>query len=179
MAYRRRYSGFSSWHEREIKKVQVSIQWDNVTNAAYKLRFDQIGKHWSKIEPIITLIKTSIASSDREYDPDTKTWYISEKHITAIRQICEAIPDFEVIFVEKPEQVQAQKFHNKEDDYAEFKRLVSFAHIQFDDTTELLAATKVFRKAAMYLHPDRNPDMANEMSALNEVFTRLKTTYFK
>lgn len=179
MAYRRRWRS-STWNTHETpKKVQVSITWDNVTNAAYKLKFDQIGNHWAKVQPIIDLIKTSIASSDREYEPDTKTWYISEAKITGIKQICEAIPDFEVIFVEKPEQVRATQFHSKESDYAEFKRLVSFAHIQFDDTTDLDVATKIFRKAAMLLHPDRNPEMANEMSALNEVWSRLKVSYFK
>jgi len=174
MAYRRH-----SWHEREDKKVQVSIQWDNVTNAAYKLRFDQIGKHWSKVEPIIMLIKTSIASSDREYDADTKTWYISEKHIAPIKDFCEQIPDFEVIYIEKPEQIRATAFHSKEADYAEFKRLLSFAHVQFDDTADLHTATKIYRQAAMQLHPDRNPDMASTMSALNEVWARLKASYFK
>jgi hypothetical protein len=179
MAYRRQWHA-SSWRdERTPQKVQVNITWDNVTNAAYKLRFDKIGKHWAKVEPIIMLIKTSIASSDREYEPDTKTWYISEKHITPIREMCEQIPDFEVIFIEKPEQVQATRFHSKEADYAEFKRLVSFAHIQFDDTTELQQAIKVYRQAARKLHPDIAPDMAAEMSSLNEVWGRLKGNYFK
>lgn len=178
MHYRRRTRSWNDPFDRP-QKVQVSITWDQITNAAYKLRFDNIGKNWAKVEPIITLIKTSIASSDREYEPETKTWYISEAKITQIKDICDAIPDFEVIFVEKPDQVRATKFHSHESDYAEFKRLVSFAHIQFDDTTDLAVAIKVFRKAALALHPDRNPEMANEMSALNEVFTRLKGSYFK
>lgn len=179
MPYRRRYYTGGGRSFREPQKVQVSIQWDQVTNAAYKLRFDQIGPHWSKISPIIDLIKISIPSSQREYEPETKTWYIGEPYIKAIKDICEQISEFELIYIEKPEQVRAVAFHSKEDDYAEFKRLVSFAHIAFDDTTELAVATKVFRKAAMLLHPDRNPEMASEMSALNEVWTRLKTTYFK
>lgn len=181
--YRRRYRGWGSLSNyednRTPQKVQVSIQWDNITNAAYKLKFDQIGKHWNKVQPIIDLIKTSIASSDREYDKETKTWFLAEKHIASIKAVCEAIPEFEVIFIEKPEQVAAQRFHNKEDDYAEFKRLISFAHLSIDDGADLSTAIKIFRKAAMLLHPDRNPNMASEMSALNEVFSRLKQNYWK
>lgn len=180
MAYRRRYSGsFHDPFDRTPQKVQVSILWDNVTNAAYKLKFDNIRGHWSKVEPIVMLIKTSIASSDREYDPDTKTWYISEAKIKPILEMCQAIPDFEVTFVEKPEQVKATQFHSKEADYAEFKRLLSFAHVQFEDTTDFNIAVKIYRKAALALHPDRNPEMAAEMSALNEVWSRLKESYFK
>lgn len=178
MAYRRRTRLFDDPWERP-RKVTVSITWDNVTNAAYKLKFDNIGKHWDKVQPIIDLIKTSIGSSDREYEPETKTWYISEKHITSIKEICEQIPDFDVIYVAKPDQVRATAFHSKESDYAEFKRLISFAHITFEDTTDLDVALKIYRKAALALHPDRNPEMASEMSALNEVWSRLKVSYFK
>jgi DnaJ-class molecular chaperone len=178
MHYRRRTRLYNDPFDAP-KKVQVSITWDQITNAAYKLRFDQIGKHWDKVQPIIDLIKTSIASSDREYEPETKTWYISEAKIKPIKEICEQIPDFEVIFIEKPEQVKATAFHSKEADYAEFKRLVSFAHVTFEDTVDLHVATKIFRQAAMKLHPDRAPEMASTMSSLNEVWTRLKGSYFK
>jgi hypothetical protein len=179
MHYKRR-TRYSSWHHQEQpSKVQVSITWDPVTNAAYRLKFDNIGKHWAKIQPIVDLIKASISSAEREYDPDTKTWFIAENRIKPIKEFCELIPEFEVIFVAKPDEIRATRFHSTEADLAEFKRLVSFAHISFTDTTDLSEAIKTYRKAAMHLHPDRHPDMASEMSALNEVWSRLKGAYFK
>lgn len=170
--YRRKRYVNNNW--REQQKVTVHIMWDNVTNATYTLKFDNIGSHWKKCEPIIELIKASIPSSQREWVPEIKTWYIGEAFIKPIKDICEQIPEFDVIWVEKPEGVKATKFHSHEDDYAEFKRLVSFAHVEFDDTTDLSVITKIFRKAAMLLHPDRSPETSDLMSSLNEVFTRLK-----
>lgn len=177
MAYRRQ----SRWNnDYYASKVQVLISWDNVTNSAYKLRFDKIGNHWDKVKAIIEIIKGSIPYSQREYDADTKTWYIGEKFIQSIKSCCEAIPDFEVTFAEKPAEVFASQMHSTEEDLNEFKRLLSFAHIDFDTSiNDPSLATKVYRKAAMYMHPDRNPNMADEMSKLNAIWARLKEKHFK
>lgn len=43
----------------------------------------------------------------------------------------------------------------------------------------ILEATKMYRKAAMYYHPDRNPQLAAEMSNLNKAWTELKGAYWK
>lgn len=179
MAYRRR-SNWTSWEERhEPRKVSVSITWDNITNAAYRVKFDNIGNNWSKVEVIIGMIKQTIPTSQREYDPEIKTWFIGEPHIKHLVDACEAMPDFETVFIPKPDEVRAQAMHTKEDDYKEFKRMLSFAHVQWDDTTDLTIAKRAYLRAAMAMHPDRAPDMAEQMSTLNVVWTRLKDSYFK
>lgn len=43
----------------------------------------------------------------------------------------------------------------------------------------ILEATKMYRRAALYYHPDRNPQLAAEMSSLNKVWTELKGAYWK
>src|SRR5882762_2230653 len=113
--YRRNY--FWPISRTEPRKVSVSITWDNVTNAAYRVKFDNIGKHWSKVSVIIDMIKSTIPNSQREYDPDIKTWFVGENHINHVRNACEAMPDFETIFVAKPDEVRAQIMHTKEEDY--------------------------------------------------------------
>ncbi len=175
--YRRSY-GLGTSHETP-RKVTVTITWDLVTNSAYRVAFSNIGNHWNKCELVITLIKQTIPTSQREYDPEIKTWFIGEAYIRGIVDTCQAIPDFDVIFTEKPSEVQVFKMHNKDEDYAEFKRMLSFAHIQFDDSTDFKVAKKAYLKAAFALHPDKNPDMASEMSTLNEVWSRLQHSYFK
>jgi hypothetical protein len=165
--------------EREASKVIVSISWDNVTNTAYKLQFTNIRGHWSKCEVVIQLIKQTIPSSQREYDPDTKTWFIGEPFIKGIKDTCDTIPDFDVIYTEKPSEVFASRMHSHEDDYREFKHMLELAHVQWTDTTDAKIAKKAYLRASMYLHPDRNPHMAAEMSTLNEVFSRLQGSYFK
>lgn len=181
MAYRRRtaWSSYNQDDERAARKVNVSITWDNVTNAAYRVKFDNTGNNWSKVEVIIGMIKSTIPSSQREYDPEIKTWFIGEAHIKHLVDACEAMPDFNTVFVAKPDEVRAQVMHTKEDDYKEFKRMLSFAHVQWDDTTDLSIAKKAYFRASMALHPDRAPDMADQMATLNVVWTRLKDSYFK
>src|SRR5882724_1761764 len=117
MSYRRAQRAYN-WSDRDKpRKVSVSITWDNVTNAAYRVKFDNIGNNWSKVEVIIGMIKSTIPSSQREYDPDIKTWFIGEPHIKHLVDACEAMPDFETIFVSKPDEVRAQVMHTKEEDY--------------------------------------------------------------
>jgi hypothetical protein len=163
------------------RKVTVSITWDHATNSAYRVSFSNIGSHWNKCELVITLIKQTIPSSQRDYDSEIKTWFIGESFIKGIVDTCFAIPDFDVIFTEKPSEVQAFKMHNKDEDYAEFLRMLSFAHITYEDggTPDFKTAKKAYLRAAFYLHPDKNPNMATEMSTLNEVWSRLQHSMFK
>jgi len=177
MAYRRYYRG--TWHDDQNSKVTVSITWDQVTNAAYRVRFDNIGGKFDKVRLVIDLIKTSIPSSQYEYDPETKTWYIGEAYIKGIKTCCEVIPDFEVIYTERPTDMPTARMYPKEVDYADFVRVLSLAHVPWTDTTDFVAAKKAYFKAAMYLHPDRNPHMYDEMVVLNTVWDRLKENYFK
>lgn len=187
MAYRRRYrsSGLSYDLEETSRKVSVTITWDLLTNAAYRLKFDNIGRNFSKIELVISVIKTTIPTSQYEYDRDTKIWYIGERYIKGIKDICDVMPEFEVIFNEKPDGTQAAQIYTKDAqkaDYEEFKRMLSFAHIPWTDTTEFSVAKKAYLRAASKLHPDINPNMAAEMTTLNATWSRLtdeKHAYFK
>jgi hypothetical protein len=169
--YRRK----TKWHD-PSEKVAVTFHWDNLSNAVYVVKFDKIGAHWDKVQSTINFIKATIPSSQREYDPDTKTWYIGESAYKNLLDVLNAIPQFEVSFLEKPAQVTAQRFHSKEDDFTRWKQILSMSHIQvpMDKVPSFQEAVKLYRRAAMYLHPDRNPSMASEMSELNEVWNRLK-----
>src|SRR5208283_3066236 len=82
-------------------KATVNITWDQVTNAAYRVSFTNIGRHWIKCELLINLIKTTIPTSQREYDPSIKTWFIGEKYIKNVKLFAENIPEFDVHFVER------------------------------------------------------------------------------
>ena len=181
MARSRRRRSAINLGDEALPKVTVSITWDCITNAAYRVSFTNIGRHWSKCEIIITFIKQTIPTSQREYDPDLKMWFVGESYIQSIVDMCSAIPDFDVCFTPKPEEVFTTKMHSKEEDYATFKRMLSLAHIEFSDCnlTDFKYAKRAYLRAAMQLHPDRAPDMAAEMSTLNETWTRLQHSYFK
>jgi len=185
MAYRRRSAWANQFSQEVPRKVSVSITWDLLTNAAYRVNFTNIGNHWSKCELVITVIKTTIPTSQREYDPETKTWYIGEAYIKGIKDICDTIPDFEVVYTAKPDSTTAAAMYTHEAqraDYAEFQRMLSFAHVPWTDTTDYAVAKRAYLRASMQLHPDKNPHMANEMSTLNATWSRLtdpKHSYFK
>ena len=159
-------------------KATVTVTWDNLTNAAYKVQFTNIGQHWSKCEVIIMMIK-NIPTSQRDYDAETKTWLVGEMFIENILKACRSITDFDVVYTEKPSEQPTSRLYNKEVDYAEFKRMLSFAHVPFEDTSDFKVAKRAYLKAAMKLHPDVAPEMAPQMSTLNEVWARLQRTYFK
>lgn len=161
------------------EKVVVLISWDNVTNSAYKLNFSNIKNHFNKVQLTIDYIKASIPSSQREYDPETKSWFIGESSIQNIRDFCSHIPDFEIIFNEKPDQLVSSKITDPKADYAEFKRMLSFAHIDFEDTKSYSIAKRAYLRAAMKLHPDVAPAMYQEMQTLNEVWARLNSEEVK
>ena len=101
-------------------------------------------------------IKQTIPTSQREYDPDLKMWFVGESYIQSIVDMCSAIPDFDVCFTPKPEEVFATKMHSKEEDYATFKRMLSLAHIEFSDCnlTDFKYAKRAYLRAVSYTHLD-------------------------
>ena len=175
--YRRPYRYYSNYSV--PSQIEASLVWDTLTNAGYNLRFTFRGnEQWKIVEAAIDTIKKLVPSSQREYTPETKTWLIGEPMIKPVKDLLDAIPNITVNFVEKPaEQAFTSKIYSRETDFEEFKRLLSLGHQTFehrlDDPEIVVKATKSFRRAAMNMHPDHNPDMANEFSSLNTIFTRL------
>lgn len=178
--YRRNYRPYSSYSSYcSPSQIEASLVWDTLTNAGYNLRFTFRGnEQWKIVEETINTIKKMVPSSQREYTPETKTWLIGEAMMKPVKDLLDAIPNIHVNFIEKPaEQTFSSKLYSRESDFEEFKRLLSMGHQTFehrlDDPDILVKATKSFRRAAMSMHPDHNPDMANEFSSLNTIFTRL------
>jgi hypothetical protein len=134
---------------------------------------------WEQLKLFTGAVKGCIASSDRDYDPNQKTWYIDPKHFKTVKILIESAFDKSNIFIieapEASEQGYTQTFHSSEADLTKLGELVK----ENPQTLKLISyneAKKLYRRFAMTYHPDRNGGDGSRMSELNEVWTRLSNS---
>lgn len=162
----------------------------------YKLQFDYQG--WNKQHrDFIAVLKGIIPSSDREYKPgwtDPVThevhkplWFISTKSHNGTKdyyKILEHLIDVTFYPVFKYSKEQSSQYQygsiggikvSVNDEINKFNKIVvELGLSQLNDKTEQNEATKIYRKAALLLHPDRNQGNGEKMSILNEVWNNIK-----
>lgn len=164
------------------------------TEGAYKLKLE--GNFKTHIEPIVKFIKASIPSSDRTYDPTTYEWAFHERFWPLMEQAFKG-SHFQVQFtVRKEDFVElkrkqaefakqaGQSFQTKQysidEDINKFASLLSQASISatgYLDWTRQ-EAEKIWKRALRFFHPDLHPERAAQASELNEVWSRLKESYY-
>lgn len=166
------------------------------TEGAYKLKLE--GDFKTHIEPIVKFIKTAIPSSDRTYDPTTYEWAFHEKYYPLMEQAFKG-SHFQVSFT-----VRKEDFVELKRKQAEFAKQAgqTFQTRQYDTNADLITfaelleeanlikcindvkdwsretATSFWKKALRAFHPDLHPEKANHASTLNEVWSRLKESYY-
>ena len=132
---------------------------------------------------VVDALKGVIPAGDRDWDPNTKTWYVKEKYGTAIRSIAEnAFGVGSVSFVSKQVAEQTAKQYTKhgpstytspgtgttEDALVAFFGLMSYN-----------AAKQAYRFAASELHPDKADGDPQKMAKLNELWSRIEKEFYK
>jgi DnaJ domain len=161
----------------------------------YRLTFDYQG--WNKQHKTFldVLKRVIVPSSDREYNPVTHAWLISAQNKQGKDYFDLIAPLLDVTFYpvfkfSKQEaskytysssqtgpQISASEYINR------FNKIVVEIGLEtLTDNTDLPTATKIYRRAAMLLHPDKNPgneEVAEKMSILNEAWTSIKTEKMK
>jgi hypothetical protein len=170
----------------------------NVTEGAYRLKLE--GNFKQHIEPIVKFIKASIPSSERTYDPTTYEWFYHEKwhpfmeqafkgsHYTIIYGVTkEAFTELKRKQAEWAKQA-GQSFQHKQypvdEDVKNFFALLDKAglvtHTKLDELKEWTKdqAIAMYKKAIRKFHPDLFPERAAQASELNEVWSRLKESYY-
>lgn len=177
MAYRR---GWKFNDPYGSNKVKVTIMWDQMTNSTYQLSFTNIPKgKWDVVQATLETIKAAVPFSQREYDPTTKIWHFGEAHFQFVKDLVTHVPDFEVIVIEKPAEIRANTFIPKEQDYERFKQILQLAGATVNDPIDKPTARRMYLLAAKQFHPDIRSDMAEVMTELNSVYSRLKENFFK
>lgn len=145
----------------------------------YRLKFDYQG--WNKShKDFLFVLKGLIPSSDREYNPVTKIWFISAHSNTGMDyyKLLEPLLDatFYPVFKFSKADTEQYKYGqvggikiSVNDEINKFNKLmIELTLPQLNDKTEQSEATKIYRKAALLLHPDRNQGNGEKMSILNE-----------
>lgn len=159
----------------------AQIIWD-VKTGLYKCTFPIFWKLKSH-KDFIDVLKKSIPSGERSYDPVTHEWYIEEKWFLLVKQLSEAV--FGSVYTYEKQTASnwtagqgALRATDTNADLKVFDELLRAAGVVTNGTDiktlSLAEAIKLYRRAALAFHPDRNPNGATDMSRLNEVFTRLK-----
>lgn len=177
--------------ENEMKKA--SFQYEASIDA-YKINFS-FRNYKRDLEGVINFIKTSVPSADRTYDPKTYTWYINEKYYDPLIQVLSSLgwdcdtkiskKQFEDFKKKQEEAAKAagQAFstrtRDKNEELSIFREILSNVGITTNglENLSLNEAKKLYRRAAILLHPDRNKDnpiAAEKMSILNSTWTFLQ-----
>lgn len=170
--------GWYKKYQNDGRRTKVQLYWSSLTNA-YSLKFENTYK-WTQMQGVLTWIKQTIPGQEREYDPELKTWFLHEKHITQLKQLLELLSaDFELDFIAKPEGQQSFEKFVPLDTYLE-----TFNKITGQDINSLSVdeAKRVYRRTCMLLHPDKNPgrpDISNRIYDLNEAWSQLQIKHFK
>jgi hypothetical protein len=98
---------------------------------------------WEQLKLFTGAIKGCIASSDRDYDPNQKTWYIDPKHFKTVKILIESAFDKNNIFIieapEASEQGYTQTFHSSE---ADLTKLWEISSTKIRRPSRLSAITK-------------------------------------
>jgi hypothetical protein len=169
--------GRYNYYNRNSGAVAVSLAW-HMSTGSYTLKFDSIGSNWESVKGVIFWIKKTIPGGERDYDDINKVWYIHEKYFATLRDIVNAVPEFNVSIFEKPIGASQTTFVPMETYFVRFTQLTgtdisSYAEDQFKE------ALKLYRRAALALHPDRNGGDGSRMADLNDSWEHIKERHFK
>ena len=161
--------------------LTVNFLWDQLSGA-YKFNFSQPqnDRHWSVLKMVVDLIKNKIPYGERDYDDVTKIWYLSESNYQWLFDFLVQLPGVTLNTAKKPEgQTTTTQFIPVEVSIGTLEKLSGLTFKGLDKPS----AIKMYRKAAMQLHPDRHPDdpeAGARMSQFNASWQKLQEQgYFK
>ena len=158
--------------------IKCRIWWDDNASAYV------VSMAYSK--DLISALKQSIPSGDRQYDDQTKQWYIKENYGEFVRTIAEkALGVGSVSFTSRTVSQQAQSGPRTYGSGSQGAYLnpstggtTEDAIVAFFGLLSYDAAKKAYLVGAQSMHPDKGGDPA-KMAKLNELWTRIEKEFFK
>jgi hypothetical protein len=155
--------------------ASVTLSW-NPQLGAYNLKFNAF-----VTKELIDILKLAIPSSDRSYEPKTKTWTFTESHYDFVLHLMESKYKTVITYSKEKIEEEYKKFQNTaapvdpKTQLGIFVKLVNAAGIAIGmEEKDPKVARKAYLRAAMFYHPDRNPERSKDMSSLNEAWTNLQ-----
>ena len=170
MAYRRQ------WKPRDYNTgpTKVTVHW-SMKASAYAIKFLDT-RHWNEMQIFITYLK-GIPYGERDYNPDEKIWYLMEKHIDPFREMLKHMNQyFQEDFQGKAEnQAFVGTFVSIDTYLDKFKELTG---TDIRTCADYNMAKKIYRRAALENHPDRNNGDGSKMSDINEAWSQIEKLHF-
>lgn len=166
---------------RQTMAIKCRIWWDHSLNSYI------VSSSFSS--KLVDSLKQFIPSGSRDFDPQTKFWYINEQYGDFVRQVAEASFGVgSVSFTSRNVTQQASTQSGQQQAYQ--GRSATAASLNGSGTTEdaivaffgLLsyeAAKRAYLVASSTLHPDKPSGDAIKMTKLNELWQRLEKEFFK
>ena len=159
--------------------TKVCIYWSQKASA-YSIKFMDT-HHWDEMQIFLQYLR-NIPYGERDYDPDNKVWYLTDKHLVGFKQMLEMIPQhFTVDFQEKQAQAFQGSFIPIDIWLDKFKDLTG----QNLRTLEFSEGKKVYRRVCRELHPDLHRDKDDVinyhqlMSEVNECWSNIERDFYK
>ena len=167
------YTTQSKWYlpKQEAKPVaKCMIYWD-VKVQAYQL---QMKSDFGKIEKTVQFLKQAIPHSDRNWNPDTKTWTFTEKYLDGVQKFCVLIFGQQEVATLTRDKVEGQTRSVS----VQSTNTLDLAILTFMKLLPYEAAQRAYKMAAMTLHPDRGGDM-ELMTKLNQAWSKIEKEVYK
>lgn len=173
MAYKRNsYSNYNSYGP-----TTVYIHWSQKAGA-YSVKYSDL-KYFGEIQAFNHYMKTK-PWGEYEYDPETKVWFLAEKHVNGLMEMINLlgpssnVHHFTIDFQKKPDgQVNTAKFVPVEI----YKKTFTDLSGSSIEGLDYAAAKKLYRRAALNLHPDRG-GCAAKMASLNEAWMHIESQVY-
>jgi hypothetical protein len=149
--------------------IKCTITWDSAARV-YSIS--------TPYEPnFVEFIKAKIPGRSRAWDPGTKLWTVEEEWMDILRQLAiELWTETCVSVTTRSEVEDAEKIQREAQQQAILQALPERerALYEFLKTLPFEAVKAAYRKAAMELHPDRNPTDGEAMSKLNAAWAKVE-----
>lgn len=132
-------------------------------------------------ETLVDFLSKQIPVSDRSYDTATRIWTIVERQLAPLENLLKMLNFKTTIITRAQAEAAAQKQAQTQaagtssrDITSTSRRPLDAVILEFVRMLPYDAAKAAYRRAAIELHPDKNPDNASKMSTLNTAWTRIE-----
>jgi hypothetical protein len=164
--------------EEQVKRAIVTERPDL---DAFTLTMEGNGRGvWDGIQSVVDVIKATIPASDRTYDKPKRTWTIINKHRPKLDLVLTAgafkieinkFIDPATFFYDNP--IPTSSKNTPETIKEKLAVILNISTVEFSSSAADLL-TKLYRRKALELHPDRNNGDGSRMSELNQLWSEYR-----
>lgn len=154
--------------------IKCTITWDSAAGV-YSIS--------TPYEPnFVEFVKAKIPGSQRAWDPGTKLWTVEEHWLDVLQALATELWGATAVSVTTRQSIEDAEREQRE---AQNKAILMSlppkerALVEFVSALPFEAVQAAYRKAALALHPDRNPTDGAAMAKLNAAWTNVEKEYKK